>query len=170
MPLIEVCGPDCTLEAISRIGRSRFYAYCCEGIIANTMDPCSCYSYSNIWATESIKDSRAISRMDTHTILHMNCIMARIVFNIKNSCSLVLLEILSAAPLLSDIPKHDVGICLGLYRGPERPHKHKDPTNHGFGIPLVLGPQGAECRILLCVRSLGPLRNYISNPGSTGGG
>ena len=27
-----------------------------------------------------------------------------------------------------------------LFKGPKRPHQHKDPTKHGFWYPLMFGP------------------------------
>ena len=43
---------------------------------------------------------------------------------------------------------------VATYQGPKRPHKHKDPTNHGFWNPRL---SWAECRILVFMWSLGPL-------------
>ena len=38
--------------------------------------------------------------------------------------------------------------------GPKRPRAHKDPANHAFWNPPRIGP---ECKILMFMRSLGPL-------------
>ena len=52
----------------------------------------------------------------------------------------------SCAPLLSAFSK-----------GPKRPRKHKDPTNHDWWYPLILGLGTRICEILMFAWSLVPL-------------